>query len=475
MVKILLIQPNYRDIYSYAGSKDITPISPPLGLAYIAAVVRENGFDVKIIEANALNLKHYQIKKEILKYNPDYVAMTASSSLINEANKLANLCPKKIKIILGGIHASSIPEEILRDYKRIDIIVRGEGEETIINILKGKPLEEIDGISFRKDNKIIHNKDSKFIEDLDSLPFPARDLLPMNKYFSFGARKYPIDYIVTGRGCPYKCIFCSDWITAGRKLRMRSAENIIKEIEFLIKNYKVKEIDFQDDNFTLNHERVNKFCDLMIKKRLNKNIIWKVSNGVRCDRLTLPLLKKMKKAGCYMLALGIESGNQEILNKMKKLERLGDIKNAVKWCKKAGIETRGLFIFGLPGENEKTMQDTINFAKSLPLDTASFHIAIPMPKTEFWDIIEREGKFLDINWENYTAYSKGTFTLGDVNPELMQKMVKKAFKEFYMRPSYVVRRFLKIRSPNDFKIFIKMGLEGLKTLKNLLLKNPHNT
>ena len=625
MTKLLLINPNYRSVYSYAGSETATPIYPPLGLAYLAAVVRQNLFDVKILEANALNLSHEQIKKEIISFNPDYVALTASSSMMNEVNKLINLCPENVKVIFGGIHASSLPEQVLTEYPKISIIVRGEGEETIVHLLEGKKYEEIDGISYRKDNKIIHNKDSKFIEDLDSLPFPARDLLPMHKYFSFEARKYPIDWIVTGRGCPYRCTFCfhpemeiitkegikpikdikvgeevlthdgtyartdftferyyhgkmvrikssglpkdiictpnhkllviknnskpkliaaeeleigdiltgpsininqlksiqnnkdgtlqlvktrlirmnncfkidsineekyeglvynlsvpgnrtyvcnfvavsncADFITSGRKLRVRSAENIVAEIEHLVENYGTQEIDFQDDNFTLYPDRVKKFCELMIEKGLNKNVTWKIANGVRCDKLNLPMLKHMKKAGCYMLSLGIESGNQEILNRMRKAEKLEDIKNAAKWCRIAGIETRGLFIFGNLGENEKTMIDTIEFAKNLPLDTATFHVMIPMPGTELYNVVKKEGKFLDVGWEGYTAYSEGAFIHKDVTPELMSRMQKKAYREFYLRPYFIIRRLRRIKTLKEIRQTIKGGMEVLKFAK----------
>ncbi len=463
---MLLIQPNYRTVYSYAGSKTATPIYPPLGLAYIAAVVREKGFDVKILEANAHDLNHEQMRQIIVDYNPDFVAMTGASSMMNEITELCKLLPEKAKVIFGGIHASSMPDDVLRDYPRIDVLVRGEGEEAIIGILQEKPLGKILGVSYRdKKGKIIHNKDAPFIEDLDSLPFPARDLLPMEKYFSFEARKYPIDYVVSGRGCPYRCIFCADFITSGRKMRARSAANIVKEIQYLVDTYGTQEIDFQDDNFTLYPERVREFCDLMIKTGLNKKIIWKVANGVRCDKLSLQMLKHMKAAGCYMLSLGIESGNQEILNKMRKAEKLEDIKNAAIWCDKVGINSRGLFIFGLLGENRETMLDTIKFAKSLPLDTATFHVCIPMPKTEYWEIIKREGQLLDVGWEGYTAYSEGAFKHGEVTPELMSEMQKKAYKEFYLRPEFILRRFLRLRTAKDIKLTLKGGLEVLKFAK----------
>src|SRR3989344_3356335 len=466
MVKLLLIQPNYRLVYSYAGSQTATPIYPPLGLAYIAAVAREKGFDVKILEANAHDLSYEQVEKEIKEYDPDYVALTATSSMMNEVTKLVKLFPKKAKVILGGIHASSMPKEVMQDYPQIDYVIRREGEETIVELLQGKPLNEIGGLSYREKNTIIHNQDSQFVEDLDSLPFPARDLLPMEKYFSFEARRSPIDYIVSGRGCPYRCTFCADFITSGRKLRISSAQSLVKEIQHLVDTYGTQEIDFQDDNFTFYAQRVFEFCDLMIKTGLNKKVIWKVANGVRCDKLTLPMLKKMKQAGCYMLSLGIESGNQEILDKMKKAEKLEDIRNAANWCKEAGIESRGLFIFGLLGENRKTMEDTIKFAKSLPLDTATFHVCIPMPKTEYWNIIKKEGQLLDVGWDKYTAYSEGAFKHGEVTPELMSEMQKRAYKEFYLRPSFIIRRFLRIRTAKDVRLIAKGGMEVLKFAKN---------
>ncbi|MEK6871456.1 MAG: radical SAM protein [Nanoarchaeota archaeon] len=462
MKKLVMIQPNYRRVYSYAGSSTATPIYPPLGLAYLAGYVRQFGIDVKIIEANALDLTHQQIKQEIDAYKPDFLALSASSSLMEEVEKLTKLTPDKCIVILGGIHASSMPEQVLKDYPRIDFVVRGEGEETIRHIINSELLENIDGISYRKNGKIMHNKDSKFIENLDALPFPARDLLPMHKYFSFEARRYPIDYIVSGRGCPYRCTFCADFITSGRKLRIRSAENLVAEVEHLVNNYGVQEIDFQDDNFTYYPDRIFKFCELMVQKGLHKKVIWKVANGVRCDKVSLPMLKAMKKAGCYMLSIGIESGNQEILNKMKKAEKLEDIRKAAQWCNEAGIETRGLFIFGNLGENRQTMQDTIEFAKSLPLDTATFHIMIPMPGTELYDVVKREGKFLDVGWKGYTAYSSGAFVHGKVTPKLMTQMQKQAYKQFYLRPSFVYRRLKKLRTFQDVQLVVKGGMEILK-------------
>lgn len=316
-MKILLIQPNYRRIYAYAKNKEITPIFPPFGLAYIAAVLKKNNIPVKILESNVFDLNHEQIKKEIIEYHPDFVGITSTTSMIEESHEIALLCDKKIKVIIGGVHASSLPEETLEKFERFDFLVRGEGEFAMLELVQKKPLEKIKGLSYRKNKKIKHNPLRELNNNLDDLPFPTRELLPMSKYFSAGAKQVPSDYILSSRGCPYQCIFCADHLVHGRKFRFRSPENIIKEVEELY-NKGVRDWDFIDDNFTLINERVEKFCDLMIQKGLNKEMTWRCANGIRVDRITPELLKKMKQAGCYMVSLGIESGNEQILKNMKK-------------------------------------------------------------------------------------------------------------------------------------------------------------
>jgi len=469
-MNILLIQPNYRKIYAYAKSEKITPIFPPFGLAYIAAVLKQNKISVKILEANALNLNHEQIKKEIENYNPDIIGITSTTALIEEAHEIAKLCPKKIKVIIGGIHASSMPEETLEKFERFDYLARGEGEFTMLELAKGKKINTIKGLSYRKGKKIIHNKDRELIIDLDALPFPARELLPMNLYFSAGAKQQPSDYILSSRGCPYGCIFCADHLVHGRKFRCRSPENIIKEVE-LLKERGVKDFDFIDDNFTFIPERVEKFCDLMIEKKLNKTISWRCSNGIRVDKINPPLLKKMKEAGCYIVSLGIESGNEQILKNMRKNINLEQVRKAVKWCREAGIETRGLFMFGNLGEDEKTMQDTINFAKLLDLDTATFHITIPFPNTDYWKIIKKEGEIYPKSYRDYIAYGNVIFRHDKLNGEMLLRMQKKAYREFYFRIKVFIRALKKITNLKELKMYMGAGMAFLGFSKNEKTKN----
>ncbi len=459
-MKVLLIQPNYRRIYAYAQSKKITPIFPPLGLAYIAAVLKQNNISVKILEANAFDLNHEQIKKEIKEYNPDIVGITATTSLIEEAHEIAELCDENIKVIIGGIHASSLPEETLEKFPRFDYLIQGEGEFSFLDLAKKKKINQIKGLYYRKEKKIIKNKPRELIKDLDNLPLPARELLPMNKYFSAGAKQQPSDYILSSRGCPYQCIFCADHLVHGRRFRFRSPENVMEEVKELYKKG-VRDWDFVDDNFTFFPERVDRFCDLMIESGLNEKMSWRCANGIRVDRVNLELLKKMKEAGCYMVSLGIESGNEQILKNMRKNIDLKQVKKTVELCNEVGIETRGLFMFGNLGENERTMEDTINFAKSLDLDTATFHITIPFPKTDYWEIVKKEGKIYPKNYRDYIAYGSIIFEHGELTKKMLIKMQKRAYREFYFRPSILLKAIKSVDNLNRLKLYINAGIAFL--------------
>ena len=462
-MKVLLINPNYREIYSYGGVKELTPIFPPLGLAYISAILKKNNIEVKILESNVEDLNHEQIKSEIDKYNPNYVGITSTTCLIEEANEIAKLCSDDMITIVGGIHTSAMPEETLKEFQDIDIVCVGEGEYTMLEIVNGVDLSKVNGIVYRKDKKIIKNSPRPLIENLDSLPFPARELLPMSKYSSAGSKRDRIDYILSSRGCPYNCIFCVDHLVHGKKFRYRSPENVVAEIEYLI-SQGVGEFDFIDDNFTLLPSRASKICDLIIKKELNKKIIWRCSNGIRIDKIDLELLKKMRDAGCYMLSLGIEAGNDQILKNIKKGITKEQVRKAVSMCKEAGIESRGLFMFGNLGETKQTMLDTINFAKELDLDTATFHISVPFPKTEYWDIIKKEGSITASKWRDYIAYGSVIFNHGDINPELLIKIQKKAYRSYYLRPKMVIKQIKNINSLSKFGKLFKSAIKSSKFL-----------
>ena len=454
-MKVLLINPSFK---RKIGKTDrISPTLPPIGLAYLASVLKKEGIDVKILDLNILNLNKKQIIKFVNEYQPEVIGLSAVTITICKVFNIAQTIKKenpKIQIVFGGPHPTSLPNESI-EQEFIDFVVVGEGEITFLELIKElnkkgkKNFKKIDGLVFKNKDKIIINKRREPIKDLDSLPFPAIELLPLDKYKSRDSKYRKFMTILTSRGCPGRCTFCNKLIF-GDVCYMKSAENIIKEIEFLNKKYGYKEFHILDDLFTNDRKRVVDFCNLLIKKNLK--IKWKCCNGIRVGTVDLELLKLMKKTGCYMLNYGAESGNQKILNKMRKGQTLKQIENAVKLTKKAGINCGCCFMFGNLGENEETMQQTIDFAKKLNPDIAMFSILIPYPGTPVRTVIEKEGKIFIENWEEYDNFEgKAIFEHGELKKEVMEKIHKKAYKEFYLRSRYIINQIFKRRTINEFK------------------------
>jgi len=424
----------------------ITPKNPiwtgavtlPLNLAYLAAVLEMDSHKVECIDM-CIN-PNKNIKNHI--ENCDFVGISSCTPSIKEAWKLAKIAKECGKtVILGGPHPSAMPEESLRK-KFIDIIVRGEGEETIKEICSNKKLRNILGISYKNNGKIIHNPPRPFIKNLDSLPFPARHLFDLKKYHSELHRNKIIGDILTSRGCPYNCNFCYKAVF-GRVYRVRSPENVVQEWKEMI-DMGIKEIGIIDDNFSVNWERAIKICNMIINQGLR--IDWSATGGLRVDSVSKKLLLIMKKSGCYRIAFGAESGSQFILDKMGKNCTLGQIRNAVSLAKEVGLEVVLFFMIGNLYENEKTVQQTIDFAKELDSDYVQFTVATPYPGTQLYKTIKREGKFLVKNWEEYGSYEgKAYFEHNEINKNFVEKMYRKAYREFYLRPK-IILRYLKKRN-----------------------------
>lgn len=387
----------------------------PLGLAYIAAELIKDGHEVSILDALVegaensfdigggrihIGLSNEEIHTKIFELNPDVVGITVPFSIYaNNALEIASLIKKinkNIHIILGGAHPTIMPEDVISNLD-IDFVVIGEGEITtkeLVIRLEEKELHDfndIKGIAYKKNGKIIITEKRPFIEKLDSIPFPARHLLPLNKYNKIiGFNRAAI---ITSRGCPFKCTFCSNHLLMGYKWRYRSPENVIEEIEELISKYKVNEIFFEDDNLTANKERIQKICTMIIEKKLK--IKWFTRNGIRADTLDEDTLKLMKKSGCQRIWLAPESGSQKVLdNIVKKKLDLSKIEEVVKNCKKIGLQVGCFFIIGLIGETKEDIAMTINFARKLKkLGANGFWISIatPYPGTELYQKGLKEG------------------------------------------------------------------------------------
>lgn len=406
-------------------------IFQPLGLACIAAVLERAGFEVKILDALALGwqnervvgefkyvgLSEEEIKNEIRKYRPGVVGIAfLFTSQAKEAARVARAAKKvnkSIFIIAGGAHATTLPDSVLKS-SFVDAAVIGEGEYTTLELVKKIKNKEnwrqIQGIAFRDQSGAIRKTPVRApIENLDDLPLPARHLLPMNIYFE-AAKKVKASRsistfgkkwatIITSRGCPFSCIFCTIHLVMQRGWRPRSPKNVVAEIEQLVNDFGIEHLDVEDDNFTLNKERAKKILDLIIEKRIK--IEWSTPNGIRADTVDEELIKKMKESGCTRTIVAPESGNQYVVdNIIKKRINLEKIKEVVKWCRKYGLLVEAFFVLGFPGETKEQMRDTIRYAKELRklgADDCAFYIATPFFGTELYKIVKEKGYLKNVS------------------------------------------------------------------------------
>lgn len=428
-----------------------------MGLAYISAVLEKNNLDCKIIDAAALKLGNHEIAKEIGRYKPDAIGISSNIVTARAAMELGKYLKKrfsKILFVYGGPYATAESDLILKKTGG-DVVVRGEGELTIVDLVKNPAkLTEIKGITYRNNRSIVRNPDRELIEDLDSIPFPAYHLLPDFNYYRSRSRKTPIGFLISSRGCPYGCIYCNKNIF-GRRFRMRSPANVLTEIELLTGRYKVKQIDILDDNFTLYIPRAEKIFDGILERKIK--VLFNFQNGVRADRLTPKLVHKMKLAGVYKAGIGIESGDPVIQKIIKKSLDLKTVIRASKLLRNEGIIVIGFFMIGIPGENSDTIQKTIDFAKKVNPNIANFSIVVPLPQTELFEMVKTGGKFLrNVELGTQTGFYADNFTFeyGEINPEFISKHTAKAYREFYLRPSKIIDILLSIKSTGELRWII---------------------
>ncbi|RLG36210.1 MAG: B12-binding domain-containing radical SAM protein [Candidatus Alkanophagales archaeon] len=434
---ITLINPNAN--VEVARRLDIT--TPPIGLGYLASVLRERGFKVKIIDDLAEKLSHAELLKRIK--DSIIVGITSTTPTFNAALKYA----KKIKeafpnvfVILGGVHVTFRPREAVRhDY--VDAVCVGEGEETIVEVAEkieaGKSLDGVKGVVFKRDGRIIENPKRGFIEDLDSIPFPAFDLMPLEKYRVFGHKleQFPM---ITSRGCPFSCRYCSSSLFMGRKFRARSPENVVDEIEWLVSEFNAKHIAFGDDTFTLSKRRVERICDEV--KRRGIDIEWSCSS--RVDTISEELLKKMKDAGCAAIYYGVESANPDILRYYNKRISLDKVRRAVELTKKVGIAVICSFIIGAPMERREDIKQTLKLAIKLDPDYAQFSILTPYPGTSIYEEAKRNGMLLTENYDEYTA-GRPVLKNFHMSPDEIMRLLKYCYVRFYLRPAFILREIKK--------------------------------
>jgi len=462
MTDILFITPPF----SYKSLDDASSKCPPLGIAMLASVLEQNKFEARILDAFALGLNKEQIIEHVKNINPKIIGISSVTANYGQAMDIINLIKKEnpeIIIIYGGPHVTIMPESVLKS-KNVDYAVIGEGEKTIVDLLefiinKKDSKSEIKGVVYKdKDGKIIFNEKADFIRDINELPMPAYHLLPMDNYRSYGwldlGRKFCS--MVTSRGCPFKCTYCTSSSIFGYRWRHRSAEKVFEEILLLYNKYHIRHIYFQDDEFTVNHQRVIDICNMILENKLD--LVWECLT--RVSHVDEPLLKKMAQAGCKSILYGVECGYQKGIDNIEKKITLDQSKEAVRLSKKYGISPKVTFMMGFPWEGKKEIKQTIKFAKKLNADLTFFNTLNPYPGTPLYDTIKRENLFdKGYSWDKYSPHGETpTIRTRYLNPQELAYWNGKAYLSIYLSPRYILRKLKLLTNIRELKRTAKSAI-----------------
>lgn len=435
----------------------VIPPLPPSDLMYLASIAREAGYEPKIKDCSLKNETIEDLINDIRKFQPDYLVLNAATPTLN--SDLAPLEAVKrefpnIITVAKGAHFNILAKETLEKFFALDIAIMGEAELTLKDILLNKPLNEIQGITYRAANNVIlENPKRPFNDNLDALPYPARDLIDNNIYRRPDTGELQA-VIKVSRGCPFHCFFCLATPVSGAKVRYRSPENILGEIKECYKKYGIKNFIFWSDIFNLNKEWVHNLCNAII----NSGMKITFSTNSRADTADEDTVELMKKAGCSLVSIGIESGSQYMLDKMGKKITLDDIKNTVKLFKKKGIKVYAYYVLGLPWESEETAKETIEFSKKLNTQFVSYYTATALCGSRFYDYV-KEHNLGDLNYD--LPYFYPSVNTHHLSKERVFEIHKNAVKSYYIRPKYILMMLFQIRTFAEFKNYFKAGLRVL--------------
>jgi len=433
-MRILLISPPSQSIVKEV----VGAAGPPLGLAYLAAVARDIGWDVRIIDGLAEEPSMDAIAREVRRLSPEVVGLTATTATILDAYEVARVVKEnspETLVVIGGPHATFMADEILRECPYIDLVVRGEGEETLGEILKrverGRGFSDVAGITYREGGVIRENPPRPLISDLDRLPIPAYDLLPMERYQVEGVR---FSAIMTSRGCPYNCVFCSSSLQFGRRWRAHSVDRVLEELRLMVEEFKVREIEFLDDTFTLDSRRAVEIARGIVREGLD--ISWSASS--RVNTFNREVGGEMRRAGAHTIYFGIESGSERTLEFIGKGISRRQAMDAVRAAKDVKLNALGSFVIGFPYETEEEVRETIRFANRVGVDLAQFTVATPYPGTRLWEIALRENLLLTRDWRRYTTLDVVMRNIY-MTPQRLKSLLLWAYIAFYLHPKRVLK------------------------------------
>lgn len=448
-MKFSFINPGPNPELPIEDVRKMVGAAPPLGMLYIATYLRENGIDVSIIDEAAQGYSLKGTVDWVKKEDPDILGFSTCSSSGRKAALIAERVKKEnpnIVTVFGNFYATFNAERVLGKYPFVDVIVRGEGEYTSLELAKclekKRDLKKVLGINFRKNNQIISTPDRPLIKDIDSLPFPDRELLDVeyhNTTAGIVVAPKKFSSFVSSRGCVFQCRFCGCRRLARNLWRSRSVENILEELH-LLSSQGYKQFLFVDDNFTLNPKRVIKLCQRLKKERVDVEFF---AEG-RVDNCPQDMLQEMERANCKMMYFGIENGTQKVLDYYDKRTTPKQAEDAVKKARKAGIDVIvASFILGAPNETRKEIQNTLNFAQKIQLDIPQFNILATFPGTDIWDELKMQGVLdEEKHWE--TGVLVPEVSPDAVPCEEIEQMIHDSYQRFFIRPDYVVKQLLRI-------------------------------
>ncbi|HRR31553.1 MAG TPA: radical SAM protein [Candidatus Sumerlaeia bacterium] len=440
-------------------------LRPPIDLMYSAAAFEQAGCSCRLIDLPAEGKSWDDLRSELREFNPDILAISITTPSLEQDVRAAEMAKEinpAIFAIAKGAHFNTLDLDAMERYSALDAVLQGEYEITCYEIGKGRPLESIAGMTWRDtDGKIRRNPPRPFCEDLDSLPFPARHLV-RNEIYIRPDTGEPQTTIVTNRGCPFSCIFCLANQVAGRKNRVRSHENILAEMEECVSRYNIRNFLFRSDLFTANKTWVIELCDKIVARKMK--ISWACNS--RVDTIDADILAAMKRAGCWLIAFGVESGEQEILDKMNKKLKKEEALNALKLTRRAGIRSSIYFLFGLPWDSPDVFETDLAFAKKLDPDFIEIFYVYPFPGTRLYEIAVQEGLLKDGEIP-LAAYDSPAMPTLHLKKEELAQWRRRFLRRFYLRPAYILRTLSQLDSFSKVWNYTRYGFRQLMDLLSI--------